>query len=285
MAKTKKPVKLVKKRVARKPVAKKSPPPETTLVIRTCDVNLRGHGGFQWPRSGPVECPDWDPKPACGNGIHGLAWGNGDWSNTSRDADAVWMVVGVKTADLVWIGKDKVKFARGTVVLCGTLAEATARCLCGPEAMAETMRSATEWERAHRGTYSKAASSGAYSKAASSGAYSTAASSGDSSKAASSGAYSTAASSGYSSTAASSGDSSKAASLGDSSKAASSGASGIAASIGNNGSAKAGPNGIVIVTYWVAAEKRYRACVGNVGEDGILADTWYVVRGGKLVVA
>jgi hypothetical protein len=38
----------------------------------------------------------------------------------------------------------------------------------------------------------------------------------------------------------------------------------------------------VIVTYWVEAEKRYRACVGNVGEGGIKADTWYEVKGGKL---
>ena len=42
---------------------------------------------------------------------------------------------------------------------------------------------------------------------------------------------------------------------------------------------------LVIVTYWFEERKRYRACVGNVGEDGILADTWYRVEGGKLVEA
>ena len=42
---------------------------------------------------------------------------------------------------------------------------------------------------------------------------------------------------------------------------------------------------LVIVTYWFEERKRYRACVGNVGEDGILADTWYRVEGGKLAVA
>jgi hypothetical protein len=49
--------------------------------------------------------------------------------------------------------------------------------------------------------------------------------------------------------------------------------------------AKAGPLGLVIVTYYVESEKRYRACVGNVGEEGILADTWYKVVDGKLVAA
>ena len=88
--------------------------------------------------------------------------------------------------------------------------------------------------------------------------------------------------SGNSSTAASSGDYSTAASSGYASKAASSGNSGIAATIGNNGQAKAGPRGLLIVTYWSPDEKRYRACVGNVGENGILADTWYRVVDGKL---
>ena len=86
--------------------------------------------------------------------------------------------------------------------------------------------------------------------------------SGNSSKAASSGDNSTAASSGYSSTAASSGDNT------------------ISVVAGLNGSAKAGPNGCITLHYFDG--KRNRAITGYVGE-GIDADTWYVVKDGKLV--
>ena len=87
------------------------------------------------------------------------------------------------------------------------------------------------------------------------------------------------------STAASSGDSSTAASSGHSSTAAHEGKSGIAASIGADGKAKAGENGLLIVCWWDAANERYRACVGEVGIDGIKADTWYSVKDGKLTEA
>ena len=296
----------------RKPVAAAKPPlpppTERTLVLRTVDADLVARGNvdgvtwsFQWPASGPVECPDWDPAPTCGHGLHGLAWGEGDWNLLHEEqVDRVWQVVDVATADLVWIGTDKVKFPRGAVAFSGAKSLAIARVLCGPEAMARAAIEAQRWQTEHQkaslaassGNSSKAASSGDSSKAASSGNYSKAASSGNSSKAASSGNSSTAASSGNSSKAASSGDSSKAASSGDYSKAASSGdhstaASsgdfGIAATIGNDGRAKAGPKGLVIVTHWVDAATGYEACVGKVGRNGILADAWYRVRDGRLV--
>jgi hypothetical protein len=92
--------------------------PGEVLVLRTCDANLRSHGGFQWPGSGLVECPDWDPKPACGNGLHGLLRGAGggkylDWSESAK-----WLLVAVIESECVDIG-DKVKFARGRVMYVG----------------------------------------------------------------------------------------------------------------------------------------------------------------------
>jgi hypothetical protein len=45
---------------------------------------------------------------------------------------------------------------------------------------------------------------------------------------------------------------------------------------------KAGPSGLLIVTYWSSSESRYDACVGKVGFDGIKPATWYEVLDGKL---
>ena len=108
----------------------------------------------------------------------------------------------------------------------------------------------------------------------SSGNCSTAASSGNSSKAASSGDSSTAASSGYSSTAASSGYSSTASADGKQT---------VAMVAGCYGQAKAGINGAFALAY--KDGEQMRIAVGIVGEDGILADTWYRVDAGKLVQA
>ena len=89
--------------------------------------------------------------------------------------------------------------------------------------------------------------------------------SGDSSKAASSGNYSTAASSG------------------DYSKAEASGKQTVAMVAGLGGRARAGINGAFALAYKDGVQ--IRIAVGIVGEDGILADTWYQVEGGKLVTA
>jgi hypothetical protein len=97
-----------------------------------------------------------------------------------------------------------------------------------------------------------------------------------------SGDHSTAASSGDHSKAASSGYYSKAASSGNYSKAASSGENTIAMVAGLNGAAKAGENGCFALC-WHDGE-RNRIVTGYVGENGILADTWYHVVKGKLEV-
>jgi hypothetical protein len=49
------------------------------------------------------------------------------------------------------------------------------------------------------------------------------------------------------------------------------------------GQAKAGINGAFALAY--KDDEQMRIAVGIVGEDGILADTWYRVDAGKLVKA
>ena len=92
---------------------------DKALVLRTCNNDMTAYRGFKWPESGHVECPDWDSKPDCGNGLHGLLWGEGAVGYLSQDADAKWLVVEVDSVSVVWIDGDKVKFPSGSVVYCG----------------------------------------------------------------------------------------------------------------------------------------------------------------------
>ena len=102
------------------------PSPSTVLVLRTCNADLSSYGDFKWPRKGLAEAPDWKPTTECGNGLHGLLWGEGDGYLVSWSDDAKWLVVEVKTKDIVDLG-NKVKFPRGEVLFCGTREKAIAR--------------------------------------------------------------------------------------------------------------------------------------------------------------
>ena len=240
----------------------------TALILRSCKADMSSHGGFVWPKSGPVEAPDWNPEPVCGRGLHGLLWGEGNWGLLCSDFDAQWLVVEVDDApeNLVKIDDQKVKFHRGNVVYAGEMSLAVTKVLCSGEAFQRAIREAGD-----------NSSSGHSSTAASSGDYSKAASSGDCSKAASSG---------HSSKAASSGDSSKAASSGDSSTAAARGEKTIAMVAGIGGKAMAGKNGCFALAY-LNKKDVPRIAVGYVGQKGIKADTWYEVANstGKLRAA
>lgn len=93
------------------------------LVLRTCDANLRSRGEFQYPESGLVECPDWNPEPIFGGGLHGLLFGEGDEVLLDTSPDAKGLVLEVRERDLVDLD-DRCKFRRGKVVYCGTLRDA-----------------------------------------------------------------------------------------------------------------------------------------------------------------
>ncbi len=151
-------------------------------VLRSSDHERKSHEGkFQWPELGPVEAPDWDPKRECGNGLHGLPWGIGDWSLCRcQDPKAVWQVVEVEETSLVDLG-GKVKFPRGTVIYSGTLSGAL------------TLVTKRHFDQ----VLQKAATSGPRSPAATSGEAAPAATSGYAAPAATSGEAAPAATLGY----------------------------------------------------------------------------------------
>lgn len=92
------------------------------LVLRTTDKDGKAYGGFQWPTSGMVEAPDWDGKPECGGGLHGLPKGVGHAGYLNTDGVA--QVVKVDKLDGYIEFEDKCKFKRGDVIFFGELQEA-----------------------------------------------------------------------------------------------------------------------------------------------------------------
>src|SRR4029079_16222096 len=107
-SKPKKRVAAPKKR-SRKPASKPAASGATVLVMRTCAADMSSHGGFVWPESGPVECKDWNKRAECGNGLHGLLWGSGQYGLLNWSADAKWLVVEVPADSIVDLD-GKVKF-------------------------------------------------------------------------------------------------------------------------------------------------------------------------------
>jgi len=92
------------------------------LVLRTTDREGKAYGGFKWPQSGMVEAPDWDGKPDCGGGLHGLPKGVGNGG--LLDADGVAQIVKVNIDDGFVDLNGKCKFRRGEVMFWGDLREA-----------------------------------------------------------------------------------------------------------------------------------------------------------------
>ena len=98
-------------------------PAGCALMLRNCAPGGLSKNGFVWPLTpGAVAvCPDWSPVAACGNGLHGWLWGEGDLQAAGYDihADcAVWLVVEVVEADVVQIER-KIKVPSGRVVASG----------------------------------------------------------------------------------------------------------------------------------------------------------------------
>ena len=95
------------------------------LFLRTCNAQMQGYNGFQWPDvGGEVSAPDWNPEPICGYGLHGLLWGIGSEQYLDRSESAKGIVFEADEDSAVWIEGNKVKVPKARVVFVGTLNEA-----------------------------------------------------------------------------------------------------------------------------------------------------------------
>ena len=88
------------------------------LILRKCNYNGYSSRNFYYGNAGDIAtCPDWNPKPECGNGLHGLKEGNGNWALLEGDD---WLIIEANDEDVVNIDKDKCKFRTGKILFRGT---------------------------------------------------------------------------------------------------------------------------------------------------------------------
>ncbi len=265
------------------------------LGLRTCDANMTSYGGFKWPESGPVTCPDWNPEPVCGGGLHFLLWGEGDGELLDWSKDAVWMVIKAKANEVVIIDDKKAKAPSVEVVFCGKRDEATAylanhgaqgRAISGGTATAGDRGTATAGDRGtatagYGGTATagdRGTATAGYGGTATAGDYGTA-TAGDYGTA-TAGDYGTA-TAGYRGTATAGDGGTATAGDGGTATAGYGGTAtagyGGTATAGYGGTATAGYGGTMIIKRWNG--KRYKFSVAYVGEDGILPNVPYRLDG------
>jgi hypothetical protein len=86
---------------------------------KVTDKGGKAYGGFQWPAEpGPVTCPDWNPKPVCGGGLHFWEDGTGDLGAATIRNDSQWRLVRAREADVVRLD-GKVKASAVEVLVIG----------------------------------------------------------------------------------------------------------------------------------------------------------------------
>ena len=235
-------------------------------MLRTCvrdsEGRLTAHGGFIWPAHGVVECPDWKPTKACGNGLHGFLRGYGAGGLADWTDKAVWLVVDIVARQVVDLG-DKIKVPGGRVIFSGDRLEALA-----------LMARLGHLDAGHVGGTSTSGCGGT-----STSGYRGTSTSGDRGTSTSGdGGTSTSGDRGTSTSGC--GGTSTSGYRGTST----SGDGGTSTS-GYGGTSTSGDGGIIQIKWWDDKAGRYRLTTGYVGEDGIEANTQYRLAGTKFVRA
>ncbi len=293
---------------------KKSAKIETVLVLKSVNPDMTAHGGFLWPESGAVKCPDWEETPECGHGLHGWLWAHGDFSLKVNNPAAKWLVVEVDASKIVSLDNgQKVKFPEGNVVFCGTFGQAFRMIfdeLVKREKM-EAFASDPNVNASATGDSGHASATGYYGHASATGYSGHASATGYSGHASATGDYGHASATGYYGHASATGDSGHASATGysghasatgdyghasatgkyghasatgyyghasatgDYGHASATGKYGAAACLSTSGRAKAAAGGSFILTWFDHSADRLRHVVAYPGENDIKADTWY----------
>ena len=247
------------------------------LVLRTSGANGESYGGFVWPKSGIASAPDWDGKPKCGGGLHGLPRGCGSGSYLSWDDNVTAQIVRVDTSNNYIDLGDKCKFERGEVVYFGNLHDAIEIMVAYYPDLPIIGKTATAGDRGtatagYRGT-ATAGDSGtatAGDRGTATAGYSGTATAGDSGTA-TAGDRGTATAGNYGTATAGNCGTATAGDMGT-------------ATAGDMGTATSGNDGVIAIRRWNG--KRYKFEIGYIGEDGLLPNVKYRLDDdGKFVTA
>jgi hypothetical protein len=74
------------------------------LILKRIAKDRKANGGFLYPSGigSVVTCPDWNPEPVCGGGIHGWPWGFGLGEGSEYDIiDDIWLVLAAKPENVI----------------------------------------------------------------------------------------------------------------------------------------------------------------------------------------
>ena len=241
---------------------------EVSRMLRTCSSKMEGSGQrlkngstvesepFIWEEGKVLVADDYDERPVCGGGLHGLRDGLGNWSLLDWDPNAIAVIFENVDCPVIAIDDEKVKVQKAQIVKIGPLPTLLA------EFLPNYIRELTSILEVDVITISRGSDNLTNDKR--------------NAQIGSSGNYAKIGSSGYSAQIGSSGDYAQIGSSGDYAQIGSSGKDSVIASAGLNGKAKIGENGAIALTYTDSAD-RYRIAVGYEGE-GLKAGVWYSVN-------
>ena len=87
------------------------------LILRKCTEGRTSHDKqFIYPERGYVEAPDWNGKPECGRGLHGLLWGHGSFN--LEPFGTIFQVIEAESENVIEFD-GKCKFKCGNVIYTG----------------------------------------------------------------------------------------------------------------------------------------------------------------------